>query len=132
MIRPGEAAIGATGLDYVVGVSRETAGAGQLCLQLVRIPPGARASAHLHSDHETAVYVLEGEIVTWHGERLEEHAVSSAGDFVYIPAGLPHLPVNYGAVEAVAVIARTDPNAQESVVALPELDALPQLDSPPE
>ena len=127
VIRRGEPAAGATGLDYFVGVSRETTGAGGLCLQVVRIPAGARASAHLHTDHETAVYVLEGEVVTWYGDRLEEHADSQAGDFVYIPAGLPHLPVNYGSAEAVAVIARTDPHAQESVVSLPELDTLPHL-----
>jgi uncharacterized RmlC-like cupin family protein len=127
VIRPGEAAAGATGLDYFVGVSRETTGSERLCLQLVRIPAGARSSAHAHAEHETAVYVLEGEVVTWYGDGLEEHAVSRSGDFVFIPAGLPHLAVNYGAVEAVAVIARTDPHAQESVVALPELDGLSHL-----
>ena len=131
VIRPGKAAAGATGLDYFAGVSRETTGSTRLCLQLVRIPAGARSSAHLHADHDTAVYVLEGEVVTWYGDGLEEHAVSAAGDFVFIPAGLPHLAVNYGSVEAVAVSARTDPNAQESVEALPELDALPHLDTPP-
>jgi uncharacterized RmlC-like cupin family protein len=131
VIRPGEAAVGATGLDYFVGVSHETTGSTRLCLQLVRIPVGARSTAHLHADHDTAVYVLEGEVVTWYGDRLEDHAVSQAGEFVFIPARLPHLPVNYGSVEAVAVIARTDPHAQESVVALPELDALPHLDSRP-
>lgn len=48
-----------------------------------------------------------------------------AGDFVYIPAGVPHLPGNPSATEpAVAVVARTDPNEQESVVLLPELDAV--------
>jgi uncharacterized RmlC-like cupin family protein len=131
VIRSGVAVVGATGLDYFVGVSSESAGARRLCLQLVRIPAGARSTAHLHEEHETAVYVLEGEVVTWYGDRLEEHAVSRGGDFVFIPAGLPHLPVNYGDVEAVAVIARTDPHAQESVVALPELDSLPHLVSPP-
>ena len=47
------------------------------------------------------------------------------GDFMYIPPGVPHLPVNASATEpAQAVIARTDPNEQESVLLLPELDAL--------
>jgi uncharacterized RmlC-like cupin family protein len=49
----------------------------------------------------------------------------AAGEFIYIPAGVPHLPVNPSRTEPVtAVIARTDPNEQESVVLLPELDAL--------
>jgi uncharacterized RmlC-like cupin family protein len=48
-----------------------------------------------------------------------------AGDFVYIPAGVPHLPVNTGTEPIFAVIARTDPNEQESVVLMPELDGVP-------
>ncbi len=122
---------GSTGLDYRAGISRETAGARAICLQLVRVAPGARAAAHLHEGHETALYVLEGEVVTWYGERLERWVVTGPGDFAYIPAGLPHVPANYGAEEAVAVVARTDPKAQESVVVLPELDALPHLAAPP-
>jgi uncharacterized RmlC-like cupin family protein len=38
---------------------------------------------------------------------------------------MPHLPYNPSTTEsAVAVIARTDPNEQESVVLLPHLDDL--------
>jgi uncharacterized RmlC-like cupin family protein len=122
---------GSTGLDYSAGISRESAGSHSLCLQLVRIPPGARARAHYHDGHETAAYVLEGEVVTWFGAQLEQYAITGPGDFVFIPAGVPHLPVNYGAVDAVAVIARTDPNTQESVAAVPELDVLEHLRTRP-
>jgi len=60
-----------------------------------------------------------------YGERLEHHVVSHPGDFVYIPANVPHLPYNTSQTEpCVAVISRTDPNEQESVVLLPELDAI--------
>jgi uncharacterized RmlC-like cupin family protein len=131
VVRAGSQTSGATGLGYFVGISSETVGAEGLCLQLVRIPPGARAQAHVHDGHETAVYVLEGEVVTWYGDGLRRHVLTGPGDFAYIPAGVPHLPVNYGGTEAVAVIARTDANAQESVVALPELDRLPHLLGPP-
>ena len=45
------------------------------------------------------------------------------GDFVYIATDVPHLPYNRSDTEPVmAVIARTDPNEQESVVLLPELE----------
>jgi uncharacterized RmlC-like cupin family protein len=48
-----------------------------------------------------------------------------AGEYVYIPAGVPHLPYNPSETEpCTSVIARTDPNEQESVVLLPELDKL--------
>ncbi|MNG40163.1 Cupin domain protein [compost metagenome] len=47
------------------------------------------------------------------------------GDFLYIPAGMPHLPYNPSDTEPCScVLARTDPNEQESVHLLPELDAL--------
>ncbi len=47
-----------------------------------------------------------------------------AGDYLYIPADCPHVPVNSGSVEAFAVLARTDPNEQESVVLRPDLEAI--------
>jgi uncharacterized RmlC-like cupin family protein len=93
-------------------------------MHLLTMPPGARAKAHMHENHETAIYVLSGEVHTWYGDRLEQYIVVKAGDLFYIPAGVPHLPANLSGGPASAVIARTDPNEQESVVLLPELDAL--------
>jgi len=59
----------------------------------------------------------------WYGDNLEQHLVARAGDFLYIPAGMPHQPYNLSDVEScVALIARTDPNDQESIVLLPKLD----------
>jgi uncharacterized RmlC-like cupin family protein len=72
----------------------------------------------------------EGELVLWFGERLEEKLVARAGDFLYIPGGVPHLPANASeTAPAIAVLARTDANAQESSVALPALDELAHLQS---
>jgi uncharacterized RmlC-like cupin family protein len=114
---------GKQGLTYFSGISAESAGARGLCMHLLTLPPGGRARAHLHENHETAIYVLSGEAEMWFGEGLQEYAVISAGDFVYIPAGMPHLPGNRSETEPChAVIARTDPNEQESVALLPELD----------
>jgi uncharacterized RmlC-like cupin family protein len=125
LIRSGEAAEGKTGVTYAAGVSASTAGASGLCLQLASLPPGARAHAHLHAEHESAAYIIEGEMVLWFGEQLEEKVVARPGDFLYIPSGVPHLVANASDSEpAVAVLARTDPNEQEGVTALPELDAL--------
>lgn len=124
VIRAGEPYRGKQGLSYTGGVSAETTGARRLCMMLLTIAPGQRARAHLHEAHETAVYVISGESVMWYGDRLQHRADVRAGDMVYIPAGMPHLPANLSDVPCVAVIARTDPNEQESVVLLPELDAL--------
>jgi uncharacterized RmlC-like cupin family protein len=122
--RAGATYAGKQGFDYFAGISAESAGARGICMHLLTIPPGDRARAHMHADHETAIYVLSGEAEMWHGERLERHMVLRAGDMLYIPAGEPHLPANRSDAPVTAVIARTDPNEQESVVLLPELDAL--------
>ena len=122
LVRGRSAYRGKQGLEYFDGVSAESAGAKGLCLHRLVLPPGARAEPHLHEEHESAVYVLSGEAVMWHGERLEKRMDVRAGDFVYIPAGVPHLPANLSESEpVVAVIARTDPSEQESVVVRPDL-----------
>ncbi len=125
VVRAGEGFVGKQGLVYQAAVSAESVGARGIHMQVVRIPPGGRAKAHLHADHETALYALSGESCMWFGERLEQHAVLQPGEFLYIPANVPHLPYNPSATETcVALIARTDPNEQESVVMLPELEGL--------
>jgi uncharacterized RmlC-like cupin family protein len=122
-LRAGQPFVGKQALTYAPAISAETVGAKGIHMQLVNMPPGARAKAHKHAAHETALYVLSGRSGMWYGEGLREHLFAEAGDFVYIPADMPHLPYNASDTEGcVAVIARTDPNEQESVVLLPELD----------
>jgi uncharacterized RmlC-like cupin family protein len=114
---------GKQGPRYAAGVSAESVGSQMLWLGVVNIAPGARTDAHMHEDHETAIYVLEGEVDVCSGPALAEHFVSRAGDYVYIPAGVSHVAVNRSAtMPARAMIARTDPNEQESVVLQPELE----------
>lgn len=113
---------GKQGLTYFNGIAKETVGSQGICMHLLTIPPGARAKAHLHENHETAIYILDGETVTLYGPNLEHQMINKAGDLVYIPAGVPHLPVNLSSKPASAVISRTDPNEQESVVLLAHLE----------
>lgn len=67
---------------------------------------------------ETSIFVLEGTAEIRHGPNLEHVMRTEAGDVVYIPAGLLHQPYNPGDSVVRAVLARTDPNEQESVVVL--------------
>jgi uncharacterized RmlC-like cupin family protein len=128
LVQAGDTAEGRTGVTYAAGISADTAGASGLCLQLASLPPGVKARAHLHAEHESAAYVIEGEMVLWFGDQLEQMVVARPGDFLYIPSGVPHLVMNGSDAEpAVAVLARTDANEQESVTELPELDTLPHL-----
>ena len=104
-------------LPYFVGVSGETVGARGLSMHIVVIPPGARAEPHSHRGYETAIYVLEGRVETRYGARLESTVVSEAGDFLFIPPGVPHEAVNLSASEpARAIVARNDPAEQDNVL----------------
>ncbi|MDQ3849188.1 MAG: cupin domain-containing protein [Actinomycetota bacterium] len=124
-ITPGALSESKQGHHVFEGISAESAGARALCMHVISIPPGGRARAHLHEDHESAVYMVEGEVICWYGDRLQHRFTVRAGEMAYIPAGVPHLPVNANEHEPVTcIVARTDPNEQESVVVLPELDAL--------
>lgn len=123
-MRPGDTFDGKQGFSYLEGISRESVGAQAICMHLLTIPPGGRAKAHKHATHETAIYALEGETVMFWGPRLEHRMTISAGEILYIPADMPHLPINMSDRPASAVIARTDPHEQESVVLLPELEHL--------
>jgi uncharacterized RmlC-like cupin family protein len=131
VLHGGDSYEGRQGLSYASGASAETAGTEQICMHRLTIPPGARAKAHLHEDHESVIYLISGEVDFWFGPQLEHHRRTGPGDFVYIPAGVAHLPVNFGDQPAEAVISRTDPNEQESVVVLPELDSLPHVQQRP-
>ena len=124
LVHSAQAVEGQTGVTYAAGISASSAGAQALCLQLASLPPGARSRAHRHDRHEAAAYVIEGEMVLWFGERLEQSIVARPGDFIFIPPGVPHLVVNGSESEpTVAVLARTDPGEQEDVTELPALDA---------
>ncbi|RAZ85063.1 cupin domain-containing protein [Cereibacter johrii] len=123
-LRPTGLYDGRQGFTYNEGVSAQSVGSQGICMHLLTIPPGGRARAHKHASHETAIYVLEGETVMFWGERLEHRMEVGAGEVLYIPADMPHLPMNLSDRPAVAVISRTDPNEQESVTLLPELETL--------
>ncbi len=104
-------------LDYFVGVSEASCGAHGLSMSLVVVPPGAAADPHYHDGYETAIYQLEGRVETRYGPGLSESIVTEAGDFIFIPAGVPHQPVNLSDTEpARAIIARNDANEAERVV----------------
>lgn len=123
-IRPSETYRGKQGFTYDAGIATESVGSTAICMHLLTIPPGGRAKAHKHATHETAIYQMSGRSVMYWGERLENRMEAEAGDLIYIPADMPHLPFNPGPEPCTAVIARTDPREQESVVLLPELEHL--------
>lgn len=103
-------------LPYFVGISGATVGASGLSMHLVVIPPGGRARPHVHVGYETGIYVLEGAVCTRWGASLENEVVSRAGEFLFVPPGVPHEAINLSATEpARAVVARNHPAEQDLV-----------------
>jgi uncharacterized RmlC-like cupin family protein len=104
-------------LPNFVGISQASAGSQHLSMNLVVIPPGGAAQPHIHRGYETAIYLLEGRVETRYGAGLRKSIIHEEGDFIFIPSDVPHQPINLSTTEpAKALVARNDPNEQESVV----------------
>ncbi len=119
IIRPGHTFEGKQGLTYGEGIFAGNTRARPTCLPLPPLRPGVRSRDPYHELHGTAIYVLGGESARWNGDDLAEPLPVKAAEFLYTPAGVPHLPYNPSETEpCTVVLARTDPNEQESVVLL--------------
>ncbi|MBP0593358.1 cupin domain-containing protein [Paraburkholderia sp. LEh10] len=104
-------------LPYFVGISATTTGAQALSMYLVVVPPGGHAEPHSHCGYETGIYVLEGRVQTRYGPGLKQSVVTEAGDFLFIPPGVPHQPFNLSSTTpARAIVARNRPQENEEVV----------------
>ncbi len=116
-VRPQGTHITKQQLPNFEGISANTAGAKHLCMHLVVIPPKGKAVAHYHDGYETVIYIIQGKAETKYGKNLEHSTINEAGEFLFIPPNLPHQPINLSETEEViAVVARNDPNEQESVI----------------
>ena len=61
---------------------------------LFRVEPAARTGIHHHGEQDTIVYVLSGSSYIRWGERGEFNATAQTGNFLYVPAWLPHQEMN--------------------------------------
>jgi uncharacterized RmlC-like cupin family protein len=117
IVRPANETMSRQCLPYYVGISKTTAGAKNISMNLIVIPPAGAAEPHLHRGYETAIYLLKGRVETRYGHNLKKSIISQEGDFILIKPDVPHQPVNLDTQEpALAIVARNDPNEQESVV----------------
>src|SRR5687767_5102876 len=92
VVRPGRSYVGKQGFTYGAGASAETVGAEQICMNVLPMPPGAKAKVHYHRGIETIGYLLEGECAVYYGERVEHRADLRAGDQMFLPPDIPHAP----------------------------------------
>ena len=116
-VRPGDKFTTKRNLNYFPGLSESTAGTRNLSMMLVRIPPGGKAEPHYHDGFEAGIYILEGKVDNLFGEGLKESVITEQGDFLFIPPGVPHQPVNLSDTEpALAIVSRNIASEQEPVV----------------
>jgi uncharacterized RmlC-like cupin family protein len=90
------------------GVSGSTAGSAHLSMAYGSVPAGAVSDRHYHP-FETAVYVISGKARGYFGPNDEEWVDVEAGDFLYIPAALPHRTANIGDGPVSYILARAAP-----------------------
>lgn len=116
-VRPEEKFTTKRNLNYFPGLSENTAGTQGLSMMLVRIPPGGKAEPHYHDGFEAGIYILEGKVDNRFGKGLKESVVTEKGDFLFIPPGVPHQPMNMSDTEpALAIVSRNIASEQEPVV----------------
>jgi uncharacterized RmlC-like cupin family protein len=66
---------------------------------LFEVEPGARTGIHHHGEQETIAYVLSGVSEIRWGAKGEYTARAKAGDFIHVPAFLPHMEINPSKLE---------------------------------
>src|ERR1700754_2880014 len=66
---------------------------------LFEVQPGAQTGIHHHGEQETIAYVLSGVCEIRWGTSGESVARAEAGDFIHVPAFLPHLEINPSKLE---------------------------------
>jgi uncharacterized RmlC-like cupin family protein len=63
------------------------------------VEPESRTGIHHHGEQETIAYVLSGICEVRWGARGEFRARAKAGDFIHVPAFLPHMEINPSKLE---------------------------------
>jgi uncharacterized RmlC-like cupin family protein len=61
---------------------------------LFEVGPGSRTGIHHHGAQETIAYVLSGVCEIRWGKEGESVARAKGGDFIHVPAFLPHMEIN--------------------------------------
>ena len=91
------------------GVSENLSGAKNIHLAIASIPKDRCSTTHYHTNCESAIYVLSGEGIFLHGDNMDIESEISEGDFIYVPDGALHQPINTGNEELKLIVARNTP-----------------------
>lgn len=124
LIKPGRTYVGQQGFTYRAGVSRETVGETSICMNVLPMPPGARAKSHYHEGIDTIAYLIEGRCSVYYGDSFEHRLACEAGDHVFMPRDVPHAPFNDSGAPCTWIVVHSSGSDQDDIVLTPELDAL--------
>ncbi len=110
------------GMNRQVAISGGRTGSARLWAGTNRIEGGAKTGPHHHGELESVIYVVYGNALMRWGERLEWITKAGPGDFLQVPAWVPHQELNASADEELhCVLVRSGP---EEIVVNLELDAV--------
>jgi len=98
------------GMVRPAGVDRTATSASKVWMGRVTAAPGSSSGPHHHGEAETAAYVLAGRMRIYYGEGFAEHVDLEAGDFVFVPPGVPHVEANEGDEPAELLACRSPDN----------------------
>jgi uncharacterized RmlC-like cupin family protein len=122
LIKPGKRYEGAQGVIYDAGVSRHTAGAEKVCMNVLPMLPGMKSKPHIHKGIETIAYMLEGECYLFHGSQLENKTLIKKGEQIFIPENVPHAPCNLSNEKCVWIVVHSSGDDQDELIRTTELD----------
>jgi uncharacterized RmlC-like cupin family protein len=122
VVKPGQTYVGKQGVTYGAGASAETVGARQVCMNIMPMPPGARARAHYHKGIETIAYMLEGECFVYYGNNFDKRVLVRQGEQCFVEVDVPHAPCNESGKPCTWIVVHSSGSDQEGIVMLPQLD----------
>jgi|SRR6516165_6335190 uncharacterized RmlC-like cupin family protein len=97
VVRPDEFDLGTAqtpGSERRAAIAPELGVASALWGGTFEVEPGSRTGVHHHGSQETIAFVLSGACEIRWGERGEFVARAKSGDFIHVPAYLPHMEIN--------------------------------------
>ena len=82
------------GMERRPGIDTQTVGASKIWLGHVTAVPNMMGPPHHHGEAETAAFVIKGRVRVYYGEDFKEMMEAGPGDYLFVPAHLPHIEGN--------------------------------------
>ncbi len=109
------------GILRLAAINSALSSSSHICGGIMVAQPRTASSVHHHGEQETIIYVLGGRGQVRWGRYGEHSETARPGDFVFIPAQLPHQELNPTEETVTWVVIRSGP--QPIVVNLPGFES---------